>query len=52
VAGGKLAGELIVKELNGKGNVVELQGSRELMRRGIAALVSGKRWPRRPGSKS
>jgi len=26
VAGGKLAGELIVKELNGKGNVVELQG--------------------------
>jgi ribose transport system substrate-binding protein len=26
VAGGKLAGELIVKALNGKGNVVELQG--------------------------
>jgi ribose transport system substrate-binding protein len=26
VAGGKLAGELIVKELNGKGNIVELQG--------------------------
>jgi ribose transport system substrate-binding protein len=26
VAGGKLAGELIIKELNGKGNVVELQG--------------------------
>jgi ribose transport system substrate-binding protein len=26
VAGGKLAGELIVKQLDGKGNVVELQG--------------------------
>jgi ribose transport system substrate-binding protein len=26
VAGGKLAGEVIVQELNGKGNVVELQG--------------------------
>jgi ribose transport system substrate-binding protein len=26
VAGGKLAGELIVKQLDGKGNIVELQG--------------------------
>ena len=52
VAGGKLAGELIVKELNGKGNVVSFKASRELMRRGIAAMASGKRWRRRPGSKS
>ena len=52
VAGGKLAGELIVKELNGKGNVVSFKASRELMRRGIAAMASGKRWPQRPGSKS